>query len=195
MQKTTFICLLVHSFQQQKCSHICNTSSLKCVACLYAKALTRSPTNLAPTPSTKNHILKQDHLKPWNCISADHYFSPVPNQLPHTFGNEQNQYTCGRLFVDHARGKYSTFLNIQTLPRRRSEVHFIWKQWHWMKVSKERDITSATVTLLQQNPKNILHNKSRLTLLVVLGLNIKTILPNTTSTRLHNWHVPICSTW
>jgi hypothetical protein len=63
----------------KKGSHaqLCNTSTLKCTACLYAKALTRSPENLAPRPSFKKNVLKQDHLKPGNCISADRYFSPI----------------------------------------------------------------------------------------------------------------------
>ena len=90
-------------------AHSCNTSTLQCAACLYAKASTRSPTNLAPRSLPKNNILKQNHLQPGDCLSADHYFSPIPGRLPHTFGREQNGYTCGSLFVDHASGKIFNF--------------------------------------------------------------------------------------
>jgi hypothetical protein len=69
-------------------AHGCNTSTLQCAACLYAKASTRSPTNLAPRPSPKNNILKQNHLQPGDCLSADHYFSPIPGRLPNTFGRK-----------------------------------------------------------------------------------------------------------
>jgi hypothetical protein len=63
----------------KKGSHtqLCDTSILKCTACLYAKASTRSPENLPPKRSFKKQVLKQDHLKPGNCISANHYFSPI----------------------------------------------------------------------------------------------------------------------
>jgi hypothetical protein len=67
-------------------AQVCNTSTLKCAACLFAKASTKLPVNLAPRASPKNHILKQDHLQPGDCISADHYFSPILGCLPHTFG-------------------------------------------------------------------------------------------------------------
>jgi hypothetical protein len=52
----------------KKGSHaqLCNTSTLKCTACLYANSSTRSPENLAPRPSSKKQVLKQDHLNPGN---------------------------------------------------------------------------------------------------------------------------------
>jgi hypothetical protein len=61
----------------KSCAQVCNISTLKCAACLFAKASTKLPVNLASRASTKNHILKQDHLQPGNCISADHHFSPI----------------------------------------------------------------------------------------------------------------------
>jgi hypothetical protein len=90
-------------------AHCCDSSTLHCAACLYAKASTRTPSNLAPLPSTKNNILKRDHLLPGDCVSADHYFSPIIGRLPHTYGREHNGYTCGSLFVDHASGKIFNF--------------------------------------------------------------------------------------
>ncbi len=73
------------------------------------KAFTQSPPNMAPCPLPKPQTLKSNHLTPGNCVSADHYFSPVPSFLPHTFGNEHIGYTCGSLFVDHASGKVFDF--------------------------------------------------------------------------------------
>jgi hypothetical protein len=61
----------------KSCAQVCNTSTLKCAACLFAKASKKLPVNLAPRASPKNHILKQDHLQPGDCILADHYFSPI----------------------------------------------------------------------------------------------------------------------
>ncbi len=96
------------------CAQLCDTSTLKCTACLYAKASKRSPDNLAPRPSSKKQVLKQDHLKPGDCISVDHYFSPIIGQIPHTFGKERSGYTCGSLFVDYASGKIFNFPQYST---------------------------------------------------------------------------------
>jgi transposase InsO family protein len=64
---------------------------------------------MAPPPLLKPHTLKSNHLTPGDCVSADHYFSPVPGCLPHTFGKECVGYTCSSLFVDHASGKIFNF--------------------------------------------------------------------------------------
>jgi hypothetical protein len=66
----------------------CDTSTLKCAACLYAKASVQTPSNLPPRQSLKNMTLKIDDLKPGDCISADHYFSPFKGRSPHSFGKE-----------------------------------------------------------------------------------------------------------
>jgi hypothetical protein len=63
----------------------CNVSSLKCAACLYAKASARTPSNLPLRRSQKNMTQKSNNLQPGSCISADHYFSPIQGQLPHSF--------------------------------------------------------------------------------------------------------------
>jgi hypothetical protein len=82
---------------------------MKCAACLFAKASTRSSAGMAPHLSPKTLKLKTNHLAPGDCVSADHYFSPVPGRLPHTFGRERMGYMCGSLFVDHASGKIFNF--------------------------------------------------------------------------------------
>jgi hypothetical protein len=64
---------------------------------------------MAPRPLPKPLTLKSNHLTPGNCVYADHYFSPVPSHLPHTFGKEHVGYTWGSLFVDHASGKIFNF--------------------------------------------------------------------------------------
>ena len=70
-------------------AHCCDRSTLLCAACLYAKASVRSPSNQAPRPApTNKNILKSGHLRPGDCLSVDHYFSPIVGWLPHTFGKE-----------------------------------------------------------------------------------------------------------
>jgi hypothetical protein len=64
---------------------------------------------MAPRPLPKPHMLKSNHLTPGYCVFADHYFSPVPGCLLHTFGKEHIGYTCSSLFVDHASGKIINF--------------------------------------------------------------------------------------
>ena len=93
----------------KSCAPVCNVSKQKCVACLCAKASVCSPSNQSPRRSLKNLILKQDHLNPGDCVSADHYFSSVQGRLLHTFGQERTGYTCDSLFVDHANGKIFNF--------------------------------------------------------------------------------------
>ncbi len=88
---------------------ICDTSTIKCVACLCAKAHIRSLENLNPCSSNVSMSLKRGHVQPGHCIPADHYISLVPGHLPHTFGQEKHGYTYGSLFVDHARGKIFNF--------------------------------------------------------------------------------------
>jgi hypothetical protein len=84
---------------------VCDTSTLKCTACLCAIASCQSPSNQDPRPLQKNQLLKQGHLRPGDCVSADCYFSPVQGCLLHTFAREKHGYTCGSLYVDHASRK------------------------------------------------------------------------------------------
>jgi hypothetical protein len=89
MRKKTFLpCIgnesALHSgslIKTKRYAPTCETSKLKCAACLYAKASVRSPSNQPPLHSVKNKTLKTNHLKPGNCISADHYFSPIQGHL------------------------------------------------------------------------------------------------------------------
>ncbi len=50
--------------------------------------------HMVPHLSSKNLTLKTNHLAPGDCVSADHYFSPVQGRLLHTFGKEMCQALC-----------------------------------------------------------------------------------------------------
>jgi hypothetical protein len=93
---------------------ICDTAHLKCAACLCAKALRWRPSNASKRSSPKDLILKRGHLMLGDCISADHFFSPVNRRLLHTYGCKRKGYTCGSLFVDHASGKIFRFPQFST---------------------------------------------------------------------------------
>jgi hypothetical protein len=79
----------------KSCAPHCVVSHIKCAMCLFAKASTWSPPTMAPRLSSNNLMLKPNHLAPGDCVSADHYFSPVQGRLLHTFGNERVGFTCG----------------------------------------------------------------------------------------------------
>ncbi len=80
------------------CSSNCNVSTLKCTACLCAKASTCSPTPKPGCKPTRNlifkdklngnqeKILKCGHTQQGDCISVDQYVSIVQGCLPHTLG-------------------------------------------------------------------------------------------------------------
>ncbi len=88
----------------------CDVQSLKCSACLCAKATTWTTKLKSSTVKpTKNNILKWSHLVPGCCMSVDHYFSPKIGRLLHTFGREHIGYSCGTLCVDHASRKLFNF--------------------------------------------------------------------------------------
>jgi hypothetical protein len=98
----------------------CDTMSLKCAACLCAKAAVRLPENTMSRKSTKSKILKVDHLQPGDCISADHYISHIHGRVPTGFGKERIGYSCGCLFVDHASSKIFNFAQYSTTAKETS---------------------------------------------------------------------------
>ncbi len=61
----------------KSCASHCVVSHIKCAACLFAKASTWSSPTMAPHLLPKNLTLKTNHLAPGDCVSADHYVSPV----------------------------------------------------------------------------------------------------------------------
>ena len=62
----------------KSCAPTCDVLNMKCAACLFAKASTRSSADIAPRPSPKTLKLKTNHLAPGDCVSADHYFLLFP---------------------------------------------------------------------------------------------------------------------
>ncbi len=104
----------------------CDIDGLKCIACLCAKAQRRSttlhtrhdPDNLLRLRQrlngTSSPTLKCSHLAPGDCISADHYLSPVNGRLYSSYGKEHKGYSCGTLFIDHASGKIFNFPQLST---------------------------------------------------------------------------------
>ena len=104
----------------------CDTTGFKCLACVCAKAQKRSSTSTARHDPDRLHsvpsqplersemTLKRGHIKPGDCLSADHYLSPISGRLYTSFGRERQGYTCGTLFVDHASGKIFNFPQFST---------------------------------------------------------------------------------
>ncbi|KAL7468693.1 hypothetical protein ACHAXS_008919 [Conticribra weissflogii] len=83
----------------------CDVSGLKCAACLMAKANRRSPkVSTTKHDSSKEMSLKTGHLTPGDCVSCDHYVSPVAGRKTTTFGRNpaKDGYRGGSLFEDHA---------------------------------------------------------------------------------------------
>ncbi len=105
---------------------VCDTAGIKCMACLCAKAQRRStqsrvihdPDHLTRlrqhVDGSNTMVLKRGHMSPGDCVSADHYLSPVNGRLYSSYGRESRGYTCGTLFVDHASGKIFNFPQLST---------------------------------------------------------------------------------
>lgn len=112
------------------CKHkgaVCDITGLKCLACVCAKSHRRPRTNQTRAfdtdnlcsfrqklNGTKENTLKLGHTSPGDCVSCDHYLSPIPGRLYNSFGREQQGYACGTLFVDHASGKVFNFPQLST---------------------------------------------------------------------------------
>ncbi len=58
--------------------------------------------------------MKRDHIAPGDCISTDHYLSPINGRLYTSFGREQRGYSCGTIFVDHSSGKVFNYPQLST---------------------------------------------------------------------------------
>jgi hypothetical protein len=80
--------------------------NLLCASCAIAKASRRSPGVQVTRAADSEMVLKQDHLQPGDCISCDHYLSPVPGRViaDSGYSSSRHGYTCGTIYVDHASG-------------------------------------------------------------------------------------------
>lgn len=91
------------------CTHkVPNTvcDGLLCAACLASKSHRRSPINRPSTSPGPEMVLKQEDLSPGDCISCDHYISPIPGRAIANSGysSSAHGYNCGTIYVDHASG-------------------------------------------------------------------------------------------
>ena len=80
---------------------------LLCAACETSKATRKSPT-IRPTSSRapKEMVLKEGHLDPGDCVSCDHFFSPVAGRIMAESGysSSRHGHNCGTIYIDHATG-------------------------------------------------------------------------------------------
>lgn len=79
------------------------TRNVKCGACCMAKQARRSTRGPRPSSDDPQLALKSRHLHPGDCISVDHYVSPVPARRRSGFG-KSSPFIGGALYVDHASG-------------------------------------------------------------------------------------------
>eukprot|EP00804_Cyclotella_cryptica_P012739 CCRYP_019202-RA/>CCRYP_019202-RA protein AED:0.43 eAED:0.27 QI:0/0/0/1/0/0.5/2/0/558 len=85
--------------------------NLLCAACEISKATCRLPSVCASHTGPRSHmLLKENHVQPGDCVSCDHFISPVPGRVISSSGHSSstNGYTCGTIYVDHC----STFIFI-----------------------------------------------------------------------------------
>ncbi|KAL7482892.1 LOW QUALITY PROTEIN: hypothetical protein ACHAW6_008543 [Cyclotella cf. meneghiniana] len=76
-----------------------------------SKATRQAPTICSLcTGAPRQMVLKENHVRPGDCISCNHFISPVPGRVTSLSGHSssRNSYTCSTIYVDHC----STFLFI-----------------------------------------------------------------------------------
>ena len=80
--------------------------NLICAACAISKATRRKPSIRSSSGPAREKILKSDDIHPGDCISCDHYISPVPGRVVADSGHSstKNGYMGGTIYVDHASG-------------------------------------------------------------------------------------------
>lgn len=80
---------------------------LLCAACATANATKQAPSIRGATSRfDKEKVLKEGQVEPGDCISCDHFTSPIPGRIMATSGysSSSNGYTCGTIFVDNSSG-------------------------------------------------------------------------------------------
>jgi transposase InsO family protein len=99
------------------------------------------PINDHPAHAFPPNSLKTNHLPPGDCVSTDHYISSTHGCLYTSYGQVQQGYTCGTIFVDHAssfifhRLQYSSTANKTlasklTLKQLANKNNIIIKKYH-----------------------------------------------------------------
>jgi hypothetical protein len=77
------------------------TKNIKCCPCCMAKQSKRSSCSKPPSSNDPSRKLKTGHLSPGECISIDHYVSPVKARHRSGYG-KRCSFVGGALYVDHA---------------------------------------------------------------------------------------------
>eukprot|EP00956_Cyclotella_meneghiniana_P034902 scaffold109269_cov39-Cyclotella_meneghiniana.AAC.2 len=88
----------------------CDVSKVKYAACLLAKAKRRTPDSTRgyqSKPPDNEMLLKRNHLRPGQCLSCDHYVSPVKGRRVDGYGKRTkfDGYVGGAIYVDHTSAK------------------------------------------------------------------------------------------
>ena len=70
-----------------------------------AKARRRTPGSRTSS-YPRDMTLKRDDVLPGDCVSCDHYISPVPGRVvaPSGYSSVRHGYQGGTIYVDHASG-------------------------------------------------------------------------------------------
>eukprot|EP00956_Cyclotella_meneghiniana_P033004 scaffold92723_cov40-Cyclotella_meneghiniana.AAC.1 len=92
----------------------CDVSKVKCAACLLAKAKRRTPDSTRgyqSKPPDNEMLLKRNHLRPGQCLSCDHYVSPVKGRRVDGYGKRTkfDGYVGGAIYVDHVSANAKIF--------------------------------------------------------------------------------------
>jgi hypothetical protein len=84
----------------------CDTASMKCAICEYAKGHRRARQQVHQVPNeAKIGALKVEHLKPGANVSVDHFESRILGRTFDSFGKASSaMYKGGCIFVDHCSG-------------------------------------------------------------------------------------------
>ena len=94
-------------------------------------------------------------ILPGDCVSANHYFSPIQGRLLHTFGKERTGYTCGSLLSTMQVEKYLTSLNSPQMRPKQFGLLGGSNQWHETKDSIFKVTMSILESFLLRNSRII----------------------------------------
>lgn len=170
-------------------AHMCDIRGLKCIACVCAKAHRRSSTHAAfedpdhlrrfthRINGTLEKVLKTDHTSPGDCISADHYLSPVAGHM----AENVKAIPAARCLSTMPVVKCSTTLNFPRMHMRLPIVNEHSNVLLLKKTSTSKNtILTMVSSLLTPSVLNVTPNIN-VCLSAVLVLIIKMALPNVIS--------------
>lgn len=88
--------------------------NLLCAACEISKATRCSPTiHSTRIGAPRQMVLKENHANPGECVSCDHFISPVPRRVTSPSGHNSSRhgYTCGTIYLTIAAPFFSSITN------------------------------------------------------------------------------------